>query len=153
MKITIISIGKFENSSHKQVFDDYLKRVRGVNIKEIELKNSKNIPIETLKNQEAELILKAISKNSIIISLDEKGQQFSSIEFSKLLDNYSLNGDSTVDFIIGGAFGLSPKILEKSHKIISFSKMTFPHLMVRTILLEQIYRAKSISAGHPYHKE
>lgn len=153
MKIKIISIAKFEKSEFKPIFLNYQKRMKNIELKEIEFKKSKNLPVETIKSSEAELILKNIDKNSIIIALDESGQEFSSIKFAKLLQNYSINGNSKINFIIGGAFGLSKQILDKSDKIISLSQMTFPHLMARIILIEQIYRAESIISGHPYHKE
>ncbi len=153
MKITIISISKFENSHFKTIFQDYQKRLPNLTLKEIEFKKTKSMPIEKIKEQESNLILKNLNKNSIIISLDENGIQYKSTEFAKLLENYSINGNSNIDFIIGGAFGLSKNILEKSHKIISLGKMTFAHLMVRIMLIEQIYRANSIISGHPYHKE
>lgn len=153
MKITIISISKFENSEFRKIFEEYQKRMNSVELKEIEFKKSKNLPVSSIKKQEAELIEKNLSKNSIIIALDENGQTANSQEFAKILEKYSLNGNSNIDFIIGGAFGLDKSILNKANKIISLSKMTFPHLMARIILIEQIYRAKSIISGHPYHKE
>jgi 23S rRNA (pseudouridine1915-N3)-methyltransferase len=152
MKITIIAINKFENSAQREIFDEYVKRMRGVELKEIEFKRSKNLPPEIVKEQEGELILKNCSKNSILIALDEFGKQYSSVDFAKMLADFSLNGDSNIDFVIGGAYGLSTKILQKARCKISLGKMTFAHLMVRHILIEQIYRAKSINSSHPYHK-
>ena len=154
MKITIISIGKFENSLHRLTFEHYLKRMKWrVELKEIELKNAHNLSIEQIKDGEGKLILKALKSGSVNIALDEKGTQFSSQNFAKLLSNFALQGNSSLTFIIGGSNGLSEEVLNHCKIKISLGLMTFPHLMVRTILLEQLYRAWSINASHPYHKE
>lgn len=154
MKITIISIGKFENSPHKAVFETYLKRLKwNIELKEFEAKNAKNLSPALLKQAEAELILKAAKPGSILILLDERGKQYSSLDFAKLLQNYGINGNSNLTFVIGGAFGLDESLKQKANLTLSFSAMTFPHLMVRSILLEQLYRAESIINNHPYHKE
>ena len=154
MKITIISIGKFENSPHRVVFENYLKRMKWtVELKEFELKNAQNFSVDKLKDEEGKIIMKAIKTGSVVIALDEKGKEFSSQNFAKLIANFSVNGDSHLSFIIGGACGLSAEILTMAQHKISLSQMTFPHLMVRAILLEQLYRAQCIIAGHPYHRE
>lgn len=154
MNIEIISIGKFNKSLQKEVFENYQKKLNWkLVLKEIEPKISKNFEINKKKELEADLILKNLNNNSKIISLDERGKQFSSKDFSKLIADFGIFGDSNLTFIIGGADGLSKIILDKSHLIISLSKMTFPHLVVRSILVEQIYRASSIISNHPYHRE
>lgn len=154
MKITIIAISKFENSIHKEVFDTYVKRLKWtIELKEFELKNAKTMPGEQVKKGEGELLLKAIKPGCVVIALDEKGKEFSSQNFAKLIANYSLNGDSHLTFIIGGANGLCPEVLARAHLKMSLSLMTFPHLMVRSILAEQLYRASTIINNHPYHRE
>ncbi len=154
MRITILSIGKFENSPHKAVFENYLKRLKWkVELREVELKNAQNMSVAKIKEGEGDLILKALKPNSKLIALDEHGKQFGSIEFSKMLSDFALNGDSDLTFVIGGSDGLAQEVLQKASLKISLGKMTFPHLMVRAILVEQIYRAASIIAGHPYHRE
>lgn len=154
MKLTIISLGHFGNSVHKNVFEEYCKRLKWkVELKEIELKNSQSFSSEKLKEGEAELILKTLKPSSHLIALDEHGKHFSSVEFAKLLADFSLQGTSDLTFVIGGADGLAEKILQKSTLKISFSKMTFPHLMVRSMLAEQLYRASTIIDKHPYHRQ
>lgn len=154
MKISIISIGKFENSPFKQVFETYLKRLKWkIELKELDLRNAHNFSVEKIKEGEGELILKNIKPNSKLIVLDEDGKQFSSLEFAKLFSDFALKGDSDLTFVIGGANGLSNELLEKAKLKISLGKMTFPHMMVRAILIEQLYRAQSIKEGHPYHRE
>ncbi len=154
MRITIISVGKFENSPHKAVFENYLKRIKWkVELKEIEQKNSKNINSLQLKEIEAELILKALKPSSKIIALDENGKQFSSRNFAKIIADSAISGDSDFSFIIGGSDGLADAVLKRAALKISFGLMTFPHLMVRAILAEQIYRAQTIIENHPYHRD
>ncbi len=154
MRITIISVGKFENSPHKAVFENYLKRIKWkVELKEIEQKNSKNINSLQLKEIEAELILKALKPSSKIIALDENGKQFSSRNFAKIIADSAISGDSDFSFIIGGSDGLADVVLNRAALKISFGLMTFPHLMVRAILAEQIYRAQTIIENHPYHRD
>jgi 23S rRNA (pseudouridine1915-N3)-methyltransferase len=154
MKISIISIGKFENSPHKAVFEHYLKRIKWkIELRELELKNSLNLSSNELKNREGELILKALKPQSKLIILDENGKDFSSRNFAKLFADFALQGDSNLTFVIGGSDGLSDELKSQAQLKISLSKLTFPHLMVRAILIEQIYRAQSIIAGHPYHRD
>jgi len=153
MKITIISIGKFENSPYKKIFEEYYKRISyKIELKEIDNKRSKNLELEKIKLKEAELINKNLNKSSFKICLDENGSQYTSIEFSRLL-NSKFNERHDIDFIIGGAFGLDKEVIKKSNIILSLGKLTLPHIMARVILIEQIYRAESIIKGHPYHKE
>jgi 23S rRNA (pseudouridine1915-N3)-methyltransferase len=154
MRISILSIGKFENSPHKAVYDTYLKRLKWkVDLREFELKNSQNLSVEKNKEGEGELILKALRPNSKLILLDEKGKQYASRDFAKLISNFAVSGDSDLTFVIGGADGLAPELLKKPHLKISFGLMTLPHLMVRSVLMEQLYRAQTIIEGHPYHRE
>jgi 23S rRNA (pseudouridine1915-N3)-methyltransferase len=153
MKITIISLGKFDKPFYIQYFENYKKRLKWqVDLIELDLKNSNNLEPQKIKDQEAKLIEKHLKNFSKIIALDENGKQFSSIELAKNLENIGLEGSSNIAFIIGGAFGLSQDIKKKADILMSLSKLTFPHLMVRIILIEQIYRASTIIYNHPYHK-
>ncbi len=154
MHISILSIGKFENSPHKAVFETYLKRLKWkVELRELELRNSQNFSVEKIKKCEGELILKALKPVSKLIILDEKGKEFTSRNFAKLISDFAVEGNSDLTFVIGGADGLSEEILKKAALKISFGLATFPHLMVRSILAEQLYRAAMIIGGHPYHRD
>ncbi len=154
MKVVILSIGKFENSPHKTVFENYLKRLKWkVELKELELKNAKNLSSPEVKKGEGELILKALKPSSKLIICDENGRQFKSRDFAKLISDSALNGDSDLTFVIGGSDGLAAEILQKPALKISFGLATFPHLMLRSILVEQLYRAQTIIEGHPYHRD
>jgi 23S rRNA (pseudouridine1915-N3)-methyltransferase len=154
MKITIISMGKFENSPFRAVFETYVKRIKWkIELRELELKNAQNLSSQELKSREAALILKDLKSQSKLIVLDENGKEYKSREFAKMLANFAVQGDSNITFVIGGSDGLAEEILQKSVIKISLGLMTFPHLMVRAILIEQIYRAQTIIEGHPYHRD
>jgi len=154
MNINIISIGKFGKSDLSSLFNNYVKKTSWkISLTELEIKNSNSLEITKKKDLEAKLILKNINKSSKVIILDENGKQHKSKEFATLLNNFAINGDSNITFVIGGADGLSDEILKMSNNKISFSKMTFPHLMVRVMLAEQLYRAVLIINNHPYHRE
>lgn len=154
MNINIISVGKFNKSPLLDLFNGYVKKTPWkVSLVELEIKNSNSLEIGKKKDLEGKLILKNISKSSKIIILDENGKQHKSKEFASLLNKFAVSGDSNITFVIGGADGLSEEILNKANTKISFSKMTLPHLMVRVILAEQLYRANSIINNHPYHRE
>ena len=152
MQIEIVSIDRFGSSVFKESFLEYNKRLNNkVVLKEIEAKK-KVSPVE-LKSYEADLILKEIKDDSIIVALDEHAKLLSSLDFAKQFDKWQNSGAKTLYFIIGGADGLHEKILSKAHFKISFGLMTWPHLLVRTMLIEQLYRATKILEGHPYHRE
>lgn len=154
MKINILSIGKFENSPHKAVFAQYEKRSKWkILLQEIELKNSDKLSLPERKKGEGELILKHLKAGSKIIVCDENGEQVSSKDFAKMLSNFALHGNSNLTFIIGGSDGLSEEILNSANNKIAFGRITLPHLMVRSILVEQLYRAQTILDGHPYHRQ
>ena len=153
MKITILSIGKFDKSLYRELFEYYLKRLKWkIELKEIEFKNTKSYEESKIKHEEGALLLKYFHNFSKIIVLDERGKQYSSIEFATILENFNVAGDSNIAFVIGGAFGLSEEVKNKADILLSISKMTLPHLMVRSFLIEQIYRASTIISNHPYHK-
>jgi len=107
--------------------------------------------INEIKSKEGEKIISNIKKDSYVIALDLKGKQYTSSEFSEKLDNITVNGFSTINFIIGGTLGISQEVLNKSNELICFSKMTFPHQLIRVFLLEQLFRAFKISNNETYH--
>ena len=151
MKITIISIGKFKQDSKKNIFNDYLKRIEWkLSLKEIEVKEA--LTGDNLKNKEGQLIIKNIPSSSKIILLDEKGKNITSIEFSKIITNNLDMSYSNLVFIIGGANGVCESVKKIANITLSFGKITIPHMMVRLILIEQIYRSYTIFNNHPYHR-
>ncbi|MCR2044827.1 23S rRNA (pseudouridine(1915)-N(3))-methyltransferase RlmH [Anaerosalibacter massiliensis] len=159
MNITIIGVGKIKEKFMQEGIKEYSKRLsRYCKLKIIEVtdesapENLSEKEIEIIKEKEGKRILSKLSNNSYIISLDIKGKNFSSEEFSKKIEDITLGGTNDITFIIGGSLGLSEEILNKSNFKLSFSKMTFPHQLMRIILLEQIYRGFRIMKGEPYHK-
>lgn len=152
MKFNILSIGKFKGVEYEALFKEYKKRMTfDINLKELLLK--KNYEGEKLKEEEGKLLLQNCNtNNSKNIVLDERGKIISTIDFCNLITNYQNNGVSDVNFIIGGSDGLSQEVRDKADFMLSFGKMVFPHLMVRVMLIEQLYRVFTLQNGHPYHK-
>lgn len=108
--------------------------------------------IKQIKSKESNNILSHIEKGSYVLALDLKGKQYSSEEFSQKITNISLNSSSNITFVIGGTLGLDENVLKNSNELICFSKMTFPHQLIRIFLLEQIFRAFKISNNETYHR-
>lgn len=159
MNITIIGVGKIKEKFIQEGIKEYSKRLsKYCKLKIIEVSDERapeklsEKEIEIIKEKEGKRILSKISNNSYIISLDIKGKNLSSEELSKKIEDITLGGTNDIIFIIGGSLGLSEEILNKSNLKLSFSKMTFPHQLMRMILLEQIYRGFRIMKGEPYHK-
>jgi 23S rRNA (pseudouridine1915-N3)-methyltransferase len=149
--IRIISIGKLSsNKSLQEIFQSYQKMI-GWKIEVIELEVKKKLSLEELKNAEAELILDKVRVGQLNVILEEAGKEYTSPEFAKFIKKLELSAKD-INFIIGGAYGLAQEIREKADYTLSLSQMTFPHLFAKVMLIEQIYRAQSILANHPYHK-
>jgi 23S rRNA (pseudouridine1915-N3)-methyltransferase len=149
MKIRIIAVGRQKASPMQDLCDEYLKRIKWkVSLKEIDA------PKGSTSAQEAPLILKQLEKPAFIIALDERGETLSSPEFSQKLEKWQNQAPGNeITFLIGGADGFDAEIRKKANFLMSFGKQTWPHMMVRVMLLEQVYRAQQISAGHPYHRQ
>lgn len=157
MKIKFIFTGKTEKGEIKTLFDKYLQRINKINrIELIELqavkKQSKQNKTE-IKNKEAEIILKNINKNDKLVLLDEKGKQFRSIEFADFINSHFMSGHGYLVFVIAGAYGAGDKLWKRADTVLSMSKMTFSHQIIRLFFAEQLYRALSIIKNLPYHNE
>jgi rRNA large subunit m3Psi methyltransferase RlmH len=161
MNIEIICIGNLKEPWLKDAEKEYLKRLSPylkltiTELSETKLpKNSGKAEEEAVKEKEGEALLNSIEKyrDAFVFALDMRGKQFSSEKFSEQISELTLQGKSTFVFLIGGSLGLSEKTRKKADKILSFSEMTFPHQLMRVILLEQIYRSQKIQRGEPYHK-
>ena len=155
--INIICVGKIKENYLIAAINEYSKRLSKycklniIELNDAPIPNNLNEKIaENIKINEGIKILSQI-KNGYVITLDLKGKQFTSEEFSDKLEKLSLN-NSSITFIIGGSLGVSTEVLEKSNELISFSKMTFPHQLIRVFLLEQIFRAFKIQNNETYHK-
>lgn len=145
MNITIAAIGKLKDPALKSLYTEYKKRLEWkINLAEFEAKST--------IQQEGACLLSAISPSTFLITLDEKGDSLKSEDFATYLQNIQLHYQGKLGFIIGGASGLSQEVKERSQKSISFGQMTWPHLLVRVMLIEQLYRVQQILKGHPYHR-
>ncbi len=158
LTINIICIGKLREQYLKDAIEEYSKRLsKYCKLNIIELPDEK-IPdkatekeCKIIKEKECSNIMKHIPKDSYLICLDLKGKQLSSEEFAKTIDTLSLT-TSSISFIIGGSLGITTNLLEMCNNSISFSKLTFPHQLIRVFLLEQIFRSFKILNGETYHK-
>lgn len=159
LKISIISVGKIKEKYIKLGIDEFSKRLsRYAKLEIIELNDEKapeNLSprdMEIIKNTEGDAILSKIRPNSYTIALAIDGKNLSSESFAKKINDLSVSGNSHINFVIGGSLGLSDSVLKASDFKLSFSAMTFPHQLMRLILLEQIYRSFRINNSEPYHK-
>jgi len=157
MKIKLLAIGKTDDKSLHALIQIYQERLRHyINFELViipELKNSKNLSENQQKEKEGDLLLKEMRSTDQLILLDEKGQEYRSIEFSRFLQKKMNSGVKQLVFVIGGPYGFSDKIYRKANGKVSFSKMTFSHQMIRLFVVEQIYRALTILKNEPYHHE
>lgn len=154
MKVTIIATGKCKEKDILSICDTYLKRLKAYfPTKIIEVAQAKGQTREEIQKNEAKAQLAKIPAGSYIIALDETGKMPKTTEFANIIQKQQLSGISHITFIIGGADGLDVEIKNKAHLMLSLSPLTFPHMLVRPILLEQIYRIGTYLNGHPYHRE
>lgn len=159
MKITIITVGKIKEKYLKDAIAEYSKRLgKYCKLEIVEVADEKTIENasetveDAIREKEAERILKYIKQDAYIITLEIGGKLLSSEELAQKIETLGIQGTSHIIFIIGGSIGLGKKVLEKSDFALSFSRMTFPHQLMRVILLEQVYRSYRIINGEPYHK-
>ena len=159
MNISIVTVGKLKEKYLKQGIEEYLKRLGSYAKVEVYEVSDEKAPEELsdtemvqVKQKEGERILAKISQDTYVIALAINGKLKSSEELADSLDKLATYGKSKVAFVIGGSLGLSNEVLKRSDEQLSFSKMTFPHQLMRLILVEQIYRAFRINRGEPYHK-
>jgi len=151
MKLTLLCVGNLKAGPEKALLDQYRTRLSWpLEIREVICRKT-GTP-DQIKGWEGELLLQAIDPDSIVMGLDERGASFTSPEFAKILENYRHEGTKSMTFLIGGADGLSDPVRNRCQRLISFGRMTWPHLLVRGLLVEQLYRAQQILSGHPYHR-
>lgn len=157
MKITILLIGKTDRKYIKEGIEDYIQRLHfylPVELKVIpDIKKAGNLNEDQQKEKEGKLILDQLNPGDQLILLDEKGKEFTSIEFSKWLEKKMVSGTRQLFFVIGGPYGFSESVYHRSDFSLSLSRMTFSHQMVRMIFVEQLYRSMTILRNEPYHHE
>ena len=157
MHITVAAIGRARTAPEQALFDDYARRLArsGPAALTLELKDGEDrrkLGTDARRAAEAELLLKLVPKGAPIVALDARGKSLTSEEFAKRIARWRDDGVADLAFVIGGADGLDPSLLKRANFVLSLGTMTWPHLLVRAMLAEQIYRAQSILLGHPYHR-
>lgn len=159
MKITVITVGKIKEKYLKDAIAEYSKRLsKYCKLEIIEVADEKTpeqasqAVEDAIRGKEAERILKYVKEDAYVITLEIQGQMLTSEELADKINQLGIQGKSHITFIIGGSIGLGQAVLRRSDYALSFSKMTFPHQLMRVILLEQVYRSYRIISGEPYHK-
>ena len=159
MKISILTVGKIKEKYLRDAIAEYSKRLgRYCKLEIIEVSDEKTpdnageTVEEAIRKKEGERLLKYIRDDAFVITLEITGEQLTSEKFAKKINTLGIRGVSHIQFVIGGSIGLGKEVLARSDYALSFSKMTFPHQLMRVILLEQIYRSYRIINGEPYHK-
>ncbi|MDP6344280.1 MAG: 23S rRNA (pseudouridine(1915)-N(3))-methyltransferase RlmH [Alphaproteobacteria bacterium] len=151
MRITICAVGRARGDPSAEICQSYLDRLPWpAEVREVEVR--RKLPTAKAKEQEAEMLLAAVPAGGRLWALDGRGKALSSQEFAELLGRWRDDGVRDAAFAIGGAEGLHPSLLSAAHGSLSLGAMTWPHLLARAMLAEQLYRAASILAGHPYHR-
>lgn len=159
MNIKIIAVGKLKEKYLKQGIAEYVKRLGSYCKLEMIEVNDEKAPenlsdkeMELIKEKEGERILAKVNDQSYVFALAINGKQYESIAFADQINQLGIQGKSNITFIIGGSLGLSNQVLKRADQEISFGKLTFPHQLMRLVLVEQVYRAFRIMNGHTYHK-
>ncbi len=154
MRILIVAVGRAKAGPERLLFEHYANRVtKPFSLDLIEVEEKKALPIPELKRREGDLLLARIPDGATVVALDEKGKALSSIAFAEKLGHWRDDGVRDVVFIIGGADGLDRQVHDKAALVLSFGAATWPHMLVRGMLAEQVFRANCILTGHPYHRQ
>ena len=152
MRLLIAAVGRMKPGPLADLQSEYMKRLSGrIEIKEVEERRA--LPSAERKDREGELLLAALPEDAFLVALDEGGREFTSADFADRLQRWRLEGVKTLAFVIGGADGLAQPLVRRARLTLSLGAMTWPHLLARILLLEQLYRAQQILAGHPYHRK
>lgn len=159
MRVQICAVGRLRAGPEKLLLDEYLSRLdatgRSIGISTLalaEVEEKRRLEGAGLMDREAELLSAAAPKGALIVALDERGRAETSEAFARRLGTWRDNGTADVAFLIGGANGLSPALRDQASHMMAFGAMTWPHMLVRVMLAEQLYRAVTILSGHPYHR-
>lgn len=151
MNIQLLVAGRLKKGAHFDLFRDYLKRMEWiVTLTEID---SKHTDQQKIHADETAQFLERIDKAAIVVAMDERGKTLSSRDMAGKIQDWQNSGQSNIQFIIGGADGLNDEIRNRANLLLSFGKQTWPHMLARVMLLEQIYRCQQILKNHPYHRD
>jgi 23S rRNA (pseudouridine1915-N3)-methyltransferase len=152
VRLSIVAVGRLRDASSRALFDAYAARlVWPLTVREVELKRT--LPREQAMAEEARLLLDATPDRATLVALDEGGAEWTSAEFARRVKAWRDSGVGDLAFAIGGADGHGPALLQRAAATVAFGRMTWPHRLARVMLVEQLYRAQQIIAGHPYHRE
>ena len=159
MKITLLTVGKIKEKFLRDAIAEYSKRLsKYCKLEIIEVADEKTtdhaseVVEKSIRDKEGERLMRYIRDDDYVITLEIGGKMLDSVAFSRQLENLGIRGQSHIWFVIGGSIGLGDALVKRSDYALSFSKMTFPHQLMRVILLEQIYRSYRIMTNQPYHK-
>lgn len=155
MRLTVVAVGRGRDDPARALFEAYAERLKGhplgpLTLKEVEVRRA--VPAGALRREEAKLLRAAVPPGAPLVALDERGRSLSSADFAARLGQWRDTGAAEVAFVIGGAEGLDGAARDAADLVLSLGAMTWPHLLVRGLLAEQLYRAQSILTGHPYHR-
>lgn len=157
MKTVLLSVGKMDDPLISQITEEYKKKINFYMPFEMQIipdiKNSKNLTEKEKKKQEGEKVLKWLQPSDYVVLLDDKGKQYSSIEFAGHIGKRAVATAKRLVFVVGGPYGFSQEVRQRANEMVSLSKMTFTHQMVRLVFAEQFYRAMTILHNEPYHHE
>lgn len=157
MKVTLLCVGKTDDEYLQKGIEKYVKRLKHYVSFVVtiipDLKQAKNLTEKQQREKEGQAILKQVQHTDMLILMDERGKSFRSVEFAAFFEKQMLNSVSHIIFVVGGPYGFDEVLYQRANAMISLSKMTFSHQMVRLFFVEQVYRAFSIIRGEPYHHE
>jgi 23S rRNA (pseudouridine1915-N3)-methyltransferase len=152
MRLWLLAVGKARAGAHRDLYDLYAGRLR-LPFKLIQVEEKRKLAPDLLKAREAELLLAQLPKGATLCALDERGKVETSAGLASLIGKWQDSGVTDLAFAIGGADGHGDALLARADRKLSLGAMTWPHMLARTMLMEQLYRAQQILAGHPYHRE
>lgn len=151
MRITILAVGRLKAGPERDLFDHYAKRL-GWPLTVREVEDKRRLAAAERRRREAELLRAARPPGAALVALDQRGRTLSSPDIARRIGAWRDGGIAHIAFLIGGAEGLDEALLEEADLVLSFGAVTWPHLLIRGLLAEQLYRAQQILAGHPYHR-
>jgi 23S rRNA (pseudouridine1915-N3)-methyltransferase len=152
MRVTIAAVGRDRSGPARELFDDYCRRCPWpIRLHEVAPRTTR--PTDRRRAEEAARLSRAVGSDAALIALDESGRNLSSHALATSIETWQRQGRGELAFLIGGPDGLAPALLERADLVLALGRMTWPHRLVRVLVAEQLYRAGTILAGHPYHRE
>lgn len=152
MRVTIVAVGRMRRGPAAELYRLYAERMRWP-MRLVEVEERRRLPGGALEDREAELLLAAVPDGATVVALDERGSMMTSLDLAERLEGWRSDGVRDCAFLIGGAAGHGAVVANRADLTLSLGPMTWPHLLVRAMLAEQLYRAQQVLAGHPYHRE